>query len=137
MVSHILESVSGLANFSLYFFSAVVLLIVFSYIYGMVTPYPEIRLIREGKMAPAISYGGAVFGFICPLVSAISHSVSFIDMLIWAFIALLIQILVFLVLKTVFSSLVEDVSQDKISSAIFLSVFSVAVGLLNAASMSY
>lgn len=137
MQSHILESISGIQNFLVYFVSSVSLLALFSYVYNVVTPYPELKLIREGKVAPAISYGGAMVGFIFPLSSAISHSVSLVDMFIWAAIALVVQILTFIALKAVYPGLVNDVADNKIAPATFMAFLSMGVGWLNAASMSY
>ncbi len=137
MESKILESISGLYAFLCYFGGSVLLLIIFAFIYGLITPYHEITLINEGKTAPAVSFGGALLGFVCPLFSAIAHSVNVIDMVIWSFIAMIIQILVFLVLRIMFHHLIKDVAEDKMGPAIFLAIISIAVGLLNAASMTY
>lgn len=40
-------------------------------IYGRITPCNEPKLIREGKIAPAVSPGGALLGFVLPLASVI------------------------------------------------------------------
>jgi putative membrane protein len=102
-----------------------------------VTPYPEFRLIKEGKIAPAISFTGAMLGFVAPVASAITHSVALIDMLIWACVALVVQIDVFLVLRLTFPDLCREIAADHIAGAILLGGLSLAAGLLNAACMSY
>jgi putative membrane protein len=137
MVSQIAITLEGLLPFLAYFVGGAIFVVLFSIIYLMVTPYQEIRLVREGKTAPAISFGGAILGFICPLTAAIAHSVNFLDMVIWALIALVVQILVFLFFRLVFRSLIADIANDKIGSALFLAIVSVAAGLVNAASMTY
>jgi putative membrane protein len=48
-----------------------------------------------------------------------------------------VQILVFFVTRTVFSSLAHDIENDRIPSGIMLAVFSLAAGILNAACMTY
>lgn len=137
MDSTILQSFSGLGAFAQYFFGSAVLLIIFIFIYGLITPYNEFRLIKEGKTAPAISFGGAMLGYIFPMCSAIAHSVSFIDMIIWALIAMVVQILVFLVMRVIFGHLIADVAEDRIGPALFLGITAIAAGLLNAACMTY
>ncbi len=137
MSSDIIESVSGLLGFFIYFSTAVGLLAVFCALYVRITPYPEYKLIKEGNTAPAISFGGAILGFVIPMASAIAHSVSFIDMLIWGFIAFVVQIMVFFLVRLLFSTLAHDIEKDKISAGIMLGVFAVAAGILNAASMTY
>lgn len=137
MTSQIADSLTGIIPFLTYFGGGIVLLLLFSFVYLRVTPYHEIELVRQGKTAPAISFGGALIGFVCPLYSAISHSVNLVDMIIWAMVALVVQILVFVVLKIVFSHLIEDIAQDHIGPAVFMAFVSVAAGLINAASMTY
>lgn len=131
------ESLSGLYAFFGYFAASSVLLVLFCAVYLRVTPYPELRLVREGKTAPAISFGGAVLGFVLPLASAIAHSVSFIDMVLWALVALAVQVLVFLLLRASLSGLVRDIAENRTGPAIVVAVFSIAAGVLNAASMSW
>jgi len=137
MTDQIVASLSGLIPFLAYFGGGTVLLLLFSFVYLRVTPYPEIELVRQGKTAPAISFGGALIGFVCPLYSAISHSVNLVDMIIWALVALVVQIVVFVVLRIMFSRLIDDIAEDRIGPAVFLAFVSVAAGLINAASMTY
>lgn len=131
------ESLAGFPGFLLHFAVALLLLGLFCIVYAGVTPYPEFKLIREGKVAPAISFSGAVLGFVIPLGSAIAESVSFVDMVIWALVALAAQILVFFALRFAFAGLVRDIADDRRGPAIFLGVMSVAVGMLNSACMTY
>ena len=137
MDSTILQSFSGIGAFAQYFFGAIALLVIFILVYGLITPYNEYRLIKDGCTAPAISFGGAILGYIFPMCSAITHSASFIDMIIWACIAMVVQILVFLVMRIFFQSLIKNVSEDKIGPALLLGIVSIALGLLNAACMVY
>lgn len=132
-----LEAFQGVVDFAKYFVAALGFLVVFSLIYCKVTPYDELKLVREGKVAPAISFGGAVIGFVLPLHSAITHSVGFMDMLLWSLIALVVQILCFSVVRLIFKDLVQQIEDNRSAAATFLAFFSIAIGLLNAASMTY
>lgn len=133
----VMESFSGLYAFIGYFAASAILLVLFCCIYLWVTPYPELRLVQGGKTAPAISFGGAVLGFVLPLASAIAHSVSFMDMTLWALVALVVQVLVFLVLRATLSGMVRDIGEDRMGPAIVVAVFSIAAGILNAACMTW
>jgi len=138
MESQIFESLSGLLSFARYFIGSITMLIIFSVLYLWVTPYNEIRMIRDqGKTAPAISFGGAILGFTLPMASAIAHSVSFIDMIIWSGIAMLIQIFVFILLRAAYPRLIKDIIDDKNGAAIFIGALSLAAGIINAACMTY
>jgi putative membrane protein len=131
------ESLSGLYAFLGYFGASCTLLAIFCFVYLWVTPYHELRLVREGKCAPAVSFGGAVIGFVIPLASAISHSLSFIDMFLWALVALVVQVLVFFALRLTLTGMVHDIAEDRMGPAVIVAVFSVAAGILSAASMSW
>jgi putative membrane protein len=133
----VLESFSGLGAFFGYFGASAVLLVLFCVVYLRVTPYAELSLVKEGKTAPAISFGGAVIGFVLPLAGAITHSVSFLDMALWALVALVVQVIVFLVLKVCLPGLVRDIAEDRMGPAIVVAVFSTAAGVLNAACMTW
>ncbi len=131
------ELLAGLNGFFLHFLAAVVLVMLFALIYIRITPYAEFKLIREGKIAPAISFGGALLGFVVALAGAITNSVSFIDMLIWSSVALLVQVAVFIGLRRGFPELCLSIGEDQAAPAILLGVLSLAAGMLNAACMSY
>lgn len=131
------ESFSGLYAFLAYFGAASILLGLFCIIYLRVTPYPELRMVQQGKTAPAVSFGGAILGFVVPLASAIAHSVSFADMLVWALVALIVQLIVFFILRLALPGLVTDIAEDRFGPALVLAIFSVGAGLLNAACMTW
>lgn len=137
MNSSLLDSLSGLADFSTYFGAALGFVILFCLIYSRMTPYNELRLIKDGNTSAAISFGGALLGFVLPLYSAITHSVGFFDMLIWAMIAMLVQCAVFGFVRIIFKSLVRDIEQNHTAAATLLAFCSISIGILNAACMTY
>lgn len=137
MQGALIGSLYGILGFCKYFFAALGFMMVFCQVYFWITPYDEIKLIREGKTAPAISFGGALLGFVLPLYSAITHSVGFIDMLIWAVVAMVMQVAIFGIVRLFFKDLVREIENDHSAAATLLAFFSVAIGLLNAASMTY
>ncbi|OGU14348.1 MAG: hypothetical protein A2076_17665 [Geobacteraceae bacterium GWC2_53_11] len=137
MYSSFIDSVSGLMDFCSYFGAALGFVILFFIVYCAMTPYNELRLIRSGNTSAAISLGGALLGFVLPLYSAITHSVSFIDMLIWAMIAMLVQVATFGSVRLLFKRLVRDIEDDHTAAATLLAFCSVSIGLLNAACMTF
>ena len=130
-------SLSGFDDFLLYFGLSIVFVAVFLAIYTLVTPYSEIKLIREGNAAAAASLSGALLGFILPLASAVIHSVNPWDMMLWAAIALVVQLLVFLAMRLFLPDLTRQITDGKVASGVFLGAVSLAAGILNAACMTY
>ncbi len=137
MNSNLLASLSGLLGFCTYFAAAIGFVIFFCMIYCKITPYDELKLIRSGNSAAAVSFGGALIGFILPLYSAITHSVGLVDMLIWAVIAMLVQIAVFGTVRMIFKDLVSEIENNHIAAATLLAFCSTSIGILNAACMTY
>lgn len=135
--SVIAASIRGVDDFLLYFIASLALVAVFLFIYVHITPYREIRLIREGNQAAAYSLSGALLGFIVPLGTAIAYSVAFVDMLLWGGIALIVQLAAFFAVRIVLPNLATDIPAGKLAPGMFVGAFSLGVGLLNAASMTY
>lgn len=133
------ELVTNLSNFALYFGSSLALLFVFKVVYSLVTPHNEWALIKEQQnTAAAIAFGGAVLGFAIALGGAISNSVAYIDFVTWAIVATIAQLLAFVFLKFTFMPKIsERIENNEISAGAMLGFVSVAVGVLNAACMTY
>ena len=101
------------------------------------TPYREFALIRAGNTAAAASLSGSLIGFVLPLASAVVHSVNPWDMALWAAIALVVQIVVYLVVRLLVPDVVRHIPEGKVGAGVFLGVASLAAGILNAACMTY
>jgi putative membrane protein len=136
MGREVFESFAGFDDFLVYLGVSLAYLALFVALYIRVTPYREMQLIREGNMAASFSLSGAILGFIVPLASAITHSVSLIDMAIWGLIAMAVQIAAFVVVKICIPSITRDIPENKGAQGFFLGSLSLGVGLLNAACMS-
>ena len=130
-----LEYLSGLPAFAAYFGLALLLLAVFVFVYERVTPYREIQLIRDGNAAAAASLGGALIGFALPVASAIENSVSILDMLMWAAVALIVQVIAYVLARLLVPALGRNIEQGQLASGVLLGAIAIAIGLLNAASM--
>src|SRR5918912_4587678 len=92
-------SLTGLDDFLVYFALAAIYVALFLVIYVRITPYREFALIREGNAAAAASLSGTLIGFVLPLASTVVNSVNLLDMALWAAIALVVQIIVYLVVR--------------------------------------
>jgi len=66
-----------------YMFASVLMLLIFGTVYLKITPVRELKLIKNGNLACALSFGGALVGFCLPLASSIAHSVSLPDFVLW------------------------------------------------------
>jgi len=127
-------------SFALFFFTAIVVFGIFLFLYAKVTPYDDYQMIfGENNTAAALGFGGAVLGLSIPLYSALVHSVSYIDFVMWAGVAMAIQ-LVFAFILTRLSgkfSVEKHIHNGDLSVGTFMAFMSISIGLINAGSMSY
>jgi putative membrane protein len=133
------QSLLGLVDFVIYFGTSLVLLLGFKWAYTLVTPHDEWELVKDKhSTAAAIGLVGAVIGFSIALAGAASNSVSLVDFVIWGVVALIAQLLAFAFLRFTFMpKIAERINNDEVSAGIMLGGVSIAVGLLNAACMTY
>jgi putative membrane protein len=127
-------------GFISFFLTALVLVVVFLYLYALVTPYDDYKLIFEdNNIAAALGFGGAIIGVSIPLYSALVNSISYTDFVIWGVIAILIQLIFALVVTRISGkySLESKISQGVVPVGILMAFLSICIGLLNAGSMSY
>lgn len=126
-----------LPNFAVYLATAIVLFGLFASLYIRLTPYAEIRLIRQGNLSASTALVGALLGFALPLASAIANSVNLRDMLLWGVIAMLVQALVYLGIARLVPELKEGIANNTQAHGVLLGGCSLCVGLINAACMVY
>lgn len=128
---------TGATAFLIAFAAAIVFFSAFKFLYQMVTPYHERDLIRQGNTAAAVALGGALIGYVLPLASALSHTVSLPEFAAWALLAGVIQILAFIVVSRVlYKALAARIEAGELAAGVYLASISIGVGLLNAACMT-
>jgi putative membrane protein len=136
-MKQVFDSFAGFDEFLAYLGVSIVLLGAFIAIYIRITPYHEVQLIREGNTAASFALSGSILGFVVPLASAIQHSANLVDMAIWGFIALVVQLAAFVAVKLLIPSVTHDIPAGNSAQGFFLGSLSLAVGLLSAACMSF
>jgi putative membrane protein len=93
-------------------------------------------LIRKGNRAAALSLGAAIVGFSIPVGKAVAQSVSVVDLVTWTAIAFVAQMVAYLATATLVPHLRKAIADDHVASGILLAALALAIGILNAASMT-
>lgn len=125
-----------LPEFLAYFVVSLLMVIVFVAVYTNVTRHSEIKLIKENSVAAAIAFSGSMIGFALPLASAMISSNTILEMIIWGVVALIVQIVVYLLVRLPMPRVSERIEQNEIAAGIWLGASSLTAGILNAASMT-
>ena len=133
----VLQSLAGLPAFLVYFCTAIMAVVTYLFVYTHVTPHNELELIRNNNAGAAIALGLSLLGFSLPLISAIAHSANVWDCMIWSVIALIVQIIVFFIVRIPVPNLPQRIADGELAPAIWLGLASLAFGAINAACMIY
>ncbi len=127
---------TGLSQFLLFFVAAVALTLVFVVIYTRVTRHNELDLIKQNSMAAALAFSGSLIGFALPLASIMIHTPTVIQVVMWGLVSLIVQILVYLLLRLPMPRLSERIDDGETAAGVWLGACSIVGGILNAAAMT-
>jgi putative membrane protein len=133
-----MTSLATLPGFLTHFIAGIALVCLGAWAYTRITPVDEVKLIREGNMAAAIAFTGAVIGLAIPIASSVSHSANLVDAAVWGLVALVAQLACFLAVTRLLGpgwrAALEERAEP--AGAIVTGGVAIAVGIVNAAAMS-
>src|SRR6185437_12472856 len=111
-------------------------LIVGASVYILLTPQREIRLIREGNVAAAVSLGGMLVGLAIPLAVSLSASTSAVEIGLWGAATIAVQLLVFRLTDLVLHGLPKRIQDGEMAAAALLVGVKLATAIILAAAMA-
>lgn len=106
------------------------------FVYIKITPYDEIKLIRDGNTAAALSLAGAIIGLALPLAFSMASSISVWEILIWGPVSLFLQLLAYRIADLLLKDLPKRISDGEMGPAILLVAIKIAVSAINAAAVT-
>ena len=105
-------------------------------VYMAITPFHEMRLVRAGNTAAGIVLSGSMMALAIPLAATLATSRFTLDILIWGLVALVLQLLTFLIATMLIRGLREMIEASNVAAAWLLVGVQIAVALLNAGAMA-
>ncbi|MBP2291574.1 DUF350 domain-containing protein [Azospirillum rugosum] len=136
-LAQILQSLeSGLPLLVLHFGATLLLFFIGVAIYVAVTPMHERELLADGNKAAGVVLGGTVVALAIPLAATLATSSALIDIIIWGTVALVFQLLTFLVAIWLFRDLRTMIESGNVAAGTALAGLQIAVALLNAGAMA-
>jgi putative membrane protein len=112
------------------------LLAIGAVIYTAVTPFHEFRLMRDGNVAAGIALAGTLVALAIPLAATLASSLVTLDILLWGAVALVVQLLAFLLASRLIPGLRGMIETGNAAAACVLVGVQIAVALLNAGAMA-
>ena len=125
----------ALPHFLAYFGTSLILALVFLTLYVMITPHKEFTLIRGGNSAAATQLVGSFLGFAIPVAVVISHSLTLLDMVLWAAVSMVIQLIVFFAIAKACPAIEKRIEENCSASGLFVGGLSLGFGILQAGCM--
>ncbi len=114
----------------------VAMLVAAFFVYIKITPYDEIKLIRGGNTAAAVSLSGAIVGLALPLAFSMASSISVSEVLIWGPVTLVLQLIAFRVTDLVLKDLPRRIVDAEMGPAILLVSIKLGAAAINAAAVT-
>jgi putative membrane protein len=133
----IAQALLKLPDFLLFFSVSLVLIGLYLLVYTLATSHNEFGLIRQNNIAAALSLGLSLTGFALPLSSAVVHANTIPDLVIWGAVAIVVQLIVYALVRLVLPNLSARIAAGELAAALFLGAASLAAGVINAAAMSF
>ena len=130
-------SLAGFDEFLVYAGLAIAFVYMYLIAYMKLTPYDELKLIKDGNVAAAISLSGSLLGFTLPLAAAIFQAVHPWDMMLWALIAGIVQLLVYVAVRRTLINVTRRIPDGQVATGIIHGSIALSAGILNAACMTY
>lgn len=131
--SYVANIAGPVTNTVLWLVTSIVLVTIALRIYTAVTPYNDIQLIRDGNKAVAQSLGGTLLGLCIPLAAVIIHTGKLSDLVLWAGIALFMQLLLLVAEAFVFPGMRKRMAEGGEAAGIWLGAMSLGGGIVVAA----
>ena len=104
--------------------------------YMWLTPYHELKLIRQGNIAAAIIFTGAIIGLALPLGATLAHSVNVVDIALWGAVSAALQGLTFGFISFALREVTPAVERGDVAIGLLVGALQLGVGIINAGAMS-
>jgi putative membrane protein len=125
-------SVAALQGFVIYMAIGIAMLIVFMFLYMLITPHDDMRAIKMDRTGPTTALVGAMIGFTLPIVSLSYHGSDLLDFIIWGAIAGMLQLILF---KVLYWLLPQTSDENNTAIGIVYAGGAISIGLMNAVSL--
>lgn len=107
-----------------------------SFIYTIVTPHHETKLIKQGNVSAAISLGGVLLGLSIPLAFCLAGSINVFDIIVWGSVTLALQLIVYFVIDFFLRGISKSIEKDELAPSLFLVSVKLSVAFINAAAIA-
>ena len=131
------ESFAGIVTFVVYVGLSLGMIAVYAAVYMLATAHDELGQIRRNNPAAALAFAGSLVGYTLPLAAAAHQSTTLLVFLVWAVVAIVVQVAVYWFFRLL---MLRDVSaridRGEVAAGGLLAAASLAGGIVDAAAMA-
>ncbi len=127
---------SGFPTFAAHGGMTLAIMMVGLWIHSWLTPYRELKLVRENNVAAGISLAGAFLSLSIPLAFAMASSLNWADLLLWGVVTLLVQLFALRFVDILLPGMPRRISEGEISAALVLVAVKLSFGFILAAAVA-
>lgn len=133
-----LSTLVNFPDYAIFIGISLLLLVTSAAIFSLLTPYNELKLIKNGNVGAGVAYAGNILG-IALVINSISYSTHDpLELLIWSTVGLVIQLAAFYALTLVLPDIFKRISDENscVAHGAMVAGVSVSVALLNSGALS-
>jgi putative membrane protein len=127
---------NGFATFAMHGAITVGILLVGLFIHTALTPYRELKLVRENNAAAGLSLAGATVSMAVPLAFAMASSLNWADILIWGVLTVIVQLIALRIVDFLLPDLPRRIKNGEVAAASVLVGMKLAFGFILAAAVA-
>ncbi len=127
--------ISGIPYFLSFLLTALAIVFFGVFIYGKITPYDELELIRKRNISASISLSSTIIGISLPIAFCLATSVNIYDLIIWGLASLVLQILMFFVMDKVLKDIPQKIQEDNIAAILLYSMSKISSAIILSATI--
>lgn len=136
MLANILPALeSGLPVLLAQFATAIALLVLGGICYMSLTPFREFALIRQGNVAAGVVAMGSLIALSLPIAATLASSQVVLDIVLWGLVALIIQLLAFILATRLMRDLAGMVQSGNVAAGLLVIGIQIAIAIINAGAM--
>ena len=126
---------SGFPLLLLHVLAGLILFAIACSAYAFLSPHQEVRRVREGEAAAAVSFAGVLVALAIPLAAAMIASRSLLELLLWAVAVLALALLAFRLVDLALAGLPQRMRNGEVAAAVLMAAAKLAVALILAAAV--
>ena len=127
---------TGFPNLLLQLGISLGLLLVGAALYSLLSPWKEVRQIRDGNAAASVAFAGILLGLGLPLAASLGASASWREVALWGSAAVVVQLLLFRLTDLLLTGLPQRVREGEVTSAVLLVAARMSTALILAAALT-